>query len=139
MVNLADTRLSNAKVKAYDSGLVAVFVGGTSGLGETAARQFAASADRPKIYLLGRNETAAERTIGELSQINPGGTCNFLKVDASLLGNIDAVCEQIGQKEHHINLLVLSQGYLSLDWKRQGKYSVPLLPWISFYPSACQG
>ena len=122
MVNLTDTRLSNAKLKAYDSGLVAVFVGGTSGLGETAARQFAASTDRPKIYLLGRNETAAKRTTGELSQINPGGTFNFLKVDASLLGNIDAVCEKIKQKEHHINLLVLSQGYLSLDWERQGKY-----------------
>ncbi|KAK2772104.1 hypothetical protein FQN53_004783 [Emmonsiellopsis sp. PD_33] len=108
MVSLDTVRASNLNLKKLGPGLVAVFVGGTSGIGETTAREFVRHADRPRVYLVGRNEARASQIIEELKKLNPDGKIDFLKADLELLRNVDEVCEDIKKKEEKINLLFLS-------------------------------
>lgn len=113
MVSLAAIRASNGQVAAtLPSGLTAVFVGATSGIGETSLKQFARHAKQPRIYFVGRSEEAGKRITTELEALNSGGTYVFVKSDVSLLKNVDSVCRDIKSKETAINLLFLSPGTL---------------------------
>ncbi|KAF2727410.1 hypothetical protein EJ04DRAFT_547263 [Polyplosphaeria fusca] len=90
--------------------LTAVFVGATSGIGEYTLKSFAKHCPHPKAYFIGRSPTAGARILSELKAQNPAGQYTFIPSDISLLKNVDAVCQQIKEKEQHINMLVLSQG-----------------------------
>lgn len=113
MVALQAIRESNARIAtSLPSGLVAVFVGATSGIGETTLRNFAKHATRPRIYFLGRRETEGKRIQADLEQINPEGQYHYLKYDVSLLKNVDEACRYIKGRESAINLLFLTCGTL---------------------------
>ncbi|KAK2760200.1 hypothetical protein FQN54_002267 [Arachnomyces sp. PD_36] len=115
MVSLSTVRSHNAGLKELGPGLVAVFVGGTSGIGETTAKEFVRNTVEPRVYIVGRNEEQASRILEELKKINPSGTNTFIKSDVSLLRNVDIACEEIKAQEGQVNLLCLSPGYLSLE------------------------
>jgi len=68
----------------------------------------------PRVYIVGRNEAAAERIIKECKELNKDGKVEFLKADVTALGEVDRVCREITKREKHINLLVQNQGTLSL-------------------------
>jgi NADP-dependent 3-hydroxy acid dehydrogenase YdfG len=121
MVNLKDVRASNAALKTTVSNEVAVFVGATSGIGETTLRNFAKSSSKPKVYLVGRSESAASRILGELKELNPEGIFTFIKSDVSLLKNVDALTDEIKTKEKKIDLLFLTPGYVSFGG-REGEF-----------------
>jgi len=53
MVSIDTVRKSNARGKEL-SGLVAVFVGGTGGIGECTAKEFFRRTTKPKAYIVGR-------------------------------------------------------------------------------------
>lgn len=111
MVTLSATETSNSRISSdLPAGLVAVFVGATSGIGEYALKEFARQAKSPKIYFVGRSEDAANRIIAESKDLNPTGQYTFIRSDVSLLKNVDAVCQQILAKENSINLLFQTQG-----------------------------
>ncbi|BAE60554.1 unnamed protein product [Aspergillus oryzae RIB40] len=114
MVSLATVRAHNASLKSLGSGLVAVFVGGTSGIGLYTVREFARYTVSPTVYLVGRNEAQAKQVIQELSLINPHGKFQFIKTDASLLCGVDSACEVIQRRESRINLLFLSCGIFTM-------------------------
>jgi short-subunit dehydrogenase len=111
MVNLEQMRASNARIReCLPPGLVAVFAGGTSGIGETTMKQFAKHAVQPRIYFVGRSERAAARITAELTSLNPAGKYRFIRADLSLLQNVDEVCREIKTREPLINLLFLTPG-----------------------------
>ncbi|KAL0565211.1 hypothetical protein V5O48_016815 [Marasmius crinis-equi] len=111
MVNLQHILASNASLSTtLPPGLVAVFVGGTSGIGEYTVKAFAEHACSPKVYLVGRSQEAADRIVDECKKLNPEGEYLFIKSDVSLLRNIDVVCQEIRDKERCINLLFMTQG-----------------------------
>ncbi|KAI1176425.1 hypothetical protein F4777DRAFT_546225 [Nemania sp. FL0916] len=113
MVSLEAIRESNARVATdLPPGLVAVFVGATSGIGEAALRHVVEQAVRPRIYFLGRREIEGKRIEAELKTLNPKGEYHYLKCDASLLKNIDTACRYIKEREQAINLLFLTSGTL---------------------------
>lgn len=113
MVSLEAIRASNRRLdSALPAGLVATFVGATSGIGETSMKEFAKHANAPRIYFIGRTTEWADRIKTELKTLNPKGTYIFLKCDASLLKSVDEVCQEIKSKESSINLLFLSIGSL---------------------------
>ncbi|KAB8272039.1 hypothetical protein BDV30DRAFT_249778 [Aspergillus minisclerotigenes] len=114
MVSLATVRAHNASLKSLGSGLVAVFVGGTSGIGLYTVREFARYTVSPTVYLVGRNEAQAKQVIQDLSLINPHGKFQFIKTDASLLRGVDSACEVIQRREGRINLLFLSCGIFTM-------------------------
>lgn len=111
MVSLEQMRASNARIPhSLPQGLVAVFVGGTSGIGETTMKKFAKHTVRPRIYFIGRSEQSAIRILAELQALNPAGEYHFLQGDVSLLQNVDDVCRELHTKETRINLLFLTCG-----------------------------
>ncbi|KAK1759004.1 3-keto-steroid reductase [Echria macrotheca] len=113
MVSLEQVRSSNGRIASeLPPGLVAVFLGGTGAIGGLAMRQFARHTVRPRIYFLGRSQTAGDRIVAELKQINPDGDYCFIRADISLLRTVDDVCREIRAREHHINLLFLTTGTL---------------------------
>ncbi|KUL89523.1 hypothetical protein ZTR_04415 [Talaromyces verruculosus] len=113
MVAISEIRQQITTVKNLGSGLVAVFVGGTSGIGLSTAREFTRYAAAPHIYLIGRNEAQASEIISELQTINGSATVSFIKSDVSLLKNVDEACQEISKKESKVNLLFLSAGILT--------------------------
>lgn len=111
MVTLEQMRSSNSRIgESLPAGMVAVFVGGTSGIGEATMKLFAKHAVEPRIYFVGRSDRAAARIINELPAINPGGQYHFIQADLSLLQNVDDVCHDIKSHESLINLLFLTSG-----------------------------
>ena len=111
MVTLADSEASNGKIAStLPAELVAVFVGGTSGIGEYTLKQFAQDVRRPRVYFTGRNEQAGERITAECKRLNHEGQYTFLSADTSLLKNVDEVCREIKSKETTLNVLFISTG-----------------------------
>ncbi|KAF2790544.1 hypothetical protein K505DRAFT_250937 [Melanomma pulvis-pyrius CBS 109.77] len=110
MVSQTTISASNARLPTT---LVAVFVGGTSGIGEYTLKSLARHCTHPRAYFIGRSSTSATRILAELQTINPKGTYTFLQSDVGELKNVDAVCAQIRAQEPAVNLLVLSQGTMA--------------------------
>lgn len=132
MVDLTYVRKANATL-VQSQPLVAVFFGGTSGIGHQSLRALAVAEAEHKgrglrAYIVGRNATAADKILAECREIYPQGQFTFLKVDdLSLLRNVDNVCAEIIQLEEKegqnpkIDYLMVSQGG-SLFLPRTGMY-----------------
>jgi len=113
MVSLTAVQASNASIPTtLPSGLVAVFVGGTSGIGEYTLKEFVRLARQPRIYNVGRSQEASDRISADCKRLNADAQYTFIQADVSLIRSVDAVCEQIKAKEKAINLLFLSAGTL---------------------------
>lgn len=111
MVSLTDVQSSNANIaNTLPAGLVAVFVGATSGIGEATLIEFARSARSPRAYFIGRSQEAAARITAECRQLNPEGEFIFIQADVSLIRNVDEVCRELKNKEKSIDLLFMSCG-----------------------------
>jgi len=123
MVNIKDVRKSNLafKLSGHASGLVAVFVGATSGVGMGTLKQFAKYATAPKVYVIGRSKTGATQLLNELKASNPEATFEFIETEISLIKNVDLACDEIKSKEKKVDILFMSPGYLSFDG-RQGVF-----------------
>lgn len=89
-------------------------VGGTSGIGESTAREFVRHTIKPRIYLVGRSQEQADLLKQEFEALNPESQINFIKSDVAQLRNVDAVCEEIKAKEDKINILFLSAGIMTM-------------------------
>lgn len=116
MVSLSDVRSSNSLISStFPLGLVAVFVGATSGIGEITLKKFAKYTRQPRAYFIGRSQDAADRIVVECKALNPAGEYIFVKADVSLIRVVDEVCKEITVKEKVLNLLFLSAGVQSMD------------------------
>ncbi len=115
MVSLDVVEASNKRIRTdVPPGLVAIFVGGTNGVGETTVRQFAKHAAQPRVYIIGRSEVAGDRIVSECKELNREGTFLFIKGEIGLMRNVDEICSQITDKEKVINLLFLTVGTLQM-------------------------
>ncbi|KAL4812961.1 short-chain dehydrogenase/reductase [Aspergillus spinulosporus] len=111
MASLATVLDNNSSItRRYGAGLIAVFVGGTSGIGESTARAFIRNTDKSHVYLIGRDEARAMQIIEEMAHNKPNSQISFIKSDVSLMRQVDDACRAIQQKEGRINILFLSQG-----------------------------
>jgi len=109
-------------------------VGATSGIGEYTAKAFVKNALSPRVYIVGRNQAAAERIITECKELNKDGKVEFLKADVTELGEVDRVCEEIKKKEKHVNLIVQTQGNLTLRGRDGTMHPVSLHNVANFVP-----
>jgi NADP-dependent 3-hydroxy acid dehydrogenase YdfG len=74
MVSLLDVQSSNSRIaSALPLGLVAVFVGATSGIGETSLKQFARHVRLPRVYFVGRSQEAGDGIAAECKALNSRG------------------------------------------------------------------
>jgi NAD(P)-dependent dehydrogenase (short-subunit alcohol dehydrogenase family) len=113
MVSLKTVQASNAGIRALPN-ITALFVGGTSGIGQSTLRQLARHADSPTAYIIGRNKARARPFLSELQQLSPRGRFHFIEADVSLVRNVDAACRQILQQEKQLNFLFMTPGGVSL-------------------------
>ena len=115
-------------VKAYNQAHTfsyiptAVFVGGTSGIGQAMAQLLATYTNgRANIIIVGRNKATAERIIASFpkppSPAETGGVTvkhEFIQCDASLMSNVRTTVEEIKKRHDKINILVCTIGYLAV-------------------------
>ncbi|KLJ07874.1 hypothetical protein EMPG_16656 [Blastomyces silverae] len=133
MVSLTEVKSSNSLIPStLTPGLVAVFVGATSGIGESTLKAFAKYAKQPRAYFVGRSRDAADRIVAECEALNPEGEYIFIQADISLIRVVDDVCEQIKAKESALNMLVLSAGVPLLD-RSETSEKLHALPALIYY------
>lgn len=89
-------------------------VGGTSGIALSTALALTRHTPSPKIYLIGRSQSAADAAIASMKTINSSAQPTFLPTDVSLLKNVDSVCAEIAAREKKVNLLFMTPGYMTL-------------------------
>ncbi|KAF7719301.1 Uncharacterized protein PECH_004762 [Penicillium ucsense] len=134
MVNLSTVQASNAslpKTLFPSDGPVGVFVGATNGIGRASLLAFAKYTQQPRLYFIGRSQTAADEVLGQLKDVNPGGQYEFIKADASLLRNVDQICQSIQAKETRLDILFQSQG--TLDFSSETSEKLPLIMALGYY------
>lgn len=118
MISISEARSINASFSPAYPLPVAIFVGGTSGIGEAMARHFARfTKGNAHIIIIGRNKTAAEETIASFPTPSESegrqALHEFVYCDATLMKNIDATTKDLLARIPKINFLILSPGYLS--------------------------
>ena len=104
MVSYKEIRASNALINDATAPRVAVFAGGTSGIGELTVKELVATGASVKIYLVGR-KSSEERTrafIEELRAVNSKAEVIWTEGEISLLAETKRICELIKDKERHI-------------------------------------
>lgn len=120
MVKLSLVRQVNASFTPL-KGIVCVFAGGTSGIGEASLKALVAHAVDPVVYIIGRSEIRASKIIAECQNLCTEGRFVFLQAELTLLSNVDKVCSDILSREARLDFLFMSQGYLT--WQgRSGKF-----------------
>ncbi|KAI1865306.1 uncharacterized protein JN550_008354 [Neoarthrinium moseri] len=134
MVKLSEIRSANTSLKSSRSRLTAVVVGGTNGIGRGFLSALAAQSDSPKIYIVGRNPTTLSTIVSELQSLNRTGTYIPVPVaDLTLLADVEKATAQIVEKEPKLDLLFMSQGYLSLGGRDESVEGLDKLTTIRHY------
>lgn len=122
MPSLAGIRASNMSI---GSGLpyypVAIFVGGTAGIGAGMAKAFARHRNGDAhIVLVGRNRAAAEELIASFPR--PEGKNSkyeFVECDLTLMRNVRKTTAELKERLPKVNFLVMSPGILTLDGRTE--------------------
>ena len=116
---------------------VAVFIGGTSGIGETMAHTLAKyTKGKASIAIIGRNKEAGERILSELAK--PDGEEQaperiFIQCDVSLMRNVSSAVQQLKNSFTKINYLVVSTGFLDFEKREETSEGLEYRLAVTYY------
>jgi len=112
MTSLSAVRAANAKFSpSYVP--VALFVGGTSGIGQATAEAFARyTKGDAHIIICGRNRTAAESIIASFPK-SPKSRYEFVECDATLMKNVQSTTTSLISTLPKLNYVFATPGYLT--------------------------
>ncbi|KZT24771.1 NAD(P)-binding protein [Neolentinus lepideus HHB14362 ss-1] len=128
MPSLAEVRAFNATFKPIYLP-VALFVGGTSGVGQTLAKAFACITNgNAHIIICGRNRAAAEATIASFPKPTQEGSVHeFVECDVTLMKNVRKTTNELLSRLKKLNFLSVSPSIVTfngrteteegIDWK----------------------
>ena len=119
MISVQAIRKSNAGIADQPEGLVALFLGGTSGIGQSALVQFAKYALRPRIYIVARRAASTTTLLEELHEHNRGGTYTVIEKDVSLICETGDVVKFVATRESKLDLLFESVGFISFSGRQE--------------------
>src|SRR5271165_1379075 len=91
-------------------GKVVVITGGTSGIGQVAAKRLATMGAR--IVLVARSKSRAEATLGRLRELAPGQAHSVHYGDVARLSHLHRLAAEIRTAEPRIDVLINNAGAL---------------------------
>ncbi|KAK3629722.1 hypothetical protein LTR56_017118 [Elasticomyces elasticus] len=119
MVSFHTVQQSNGLLASLPQtqGLVAVFIGATSGIGQSALEHFAKSTINPRIYSTARAKTVDSHNefLDTLRKANPTGSYTLLQADPSLVSDMDGAIDGVLKKETKVDLLFMSPGFFAWE------------------------
>lgn len=120
MVSLQTVQQSNALLSTLPKGLVALFIGATSGIGQSALQQLAQHASAAHIYSVARPATVPphESFLASLRLSHPNSTYDLVEADVSLVSEIDKIVKVIKQKEIKLDILFMSAGFMAFEGRK---------------------
>jgi len=134
MPSLSIARAQNAKLKeAIRQPVTALFIGGTSGIGQNIAFKLASNVASPHIVVSGRNAQSGEATVARLREINQEGKYEFQPIDVSLMGNVKDFVKDFSSRNQKLNYLVISSGFLSTAARTETKDGIDNKLAINYY------
>ena len=135
MVSYKEIQASNALINDATAPRVAVFVGGTSGIGKFTVRALVATAASVRIYLVGRksSEERMHAFIQELHAINPKAEVIWTEGEIALLAETKRVCEAIKSKESRVDLLFLTAGYAPFGTRKETAEGLEIAQSLEYY------
>jgi NAD(P)-dependent dehydrogenase (short-subunit alcohol dehydrogenase family) len=136
MPTLEASNTSHFAAKAGDSPPVAVFIGGTSGIGEAMVRAFAQYTNgKASIAIIGRNKQAGERILSELPKADGVGAPErvFIQCDVSLMQNVSSAAKQLTTSFTKINYLIVSTGFLDFSERKETLEGLEYRLAVSYY------
>ena len=119
MVAIQVIRESNDRIAKLPERLVALFLGGTSGIGQSALIQFATHTVRPNIYIVARRASAVTGLLEELREKNREGTYTVIEKDVSLIRETSDVVDFVKARESKLDLLFESVGFISFSGRQE--------------------
>jgi NAD(P)-dependent dehydrogenase (short-subunit alcohol dehydrogenase family) len=135
MVSYEEIQASNALINDATAPRVAVFVGGTSGIGKFTVRALVATGASVRIYLVGRksSEERMHAFIQELHAINPKAEVIWTEGEVALLAETKRVCEAIKSKESRVDLLFLTPGYAPFGTRKETAEGLEIAQSLEYY------
>ncbi|KAF7298696.1 hypothetical protein MIND_00817000 [Mycena indigotica] len=135
MPSLAAARAFNLAHVPTSYTPTAIFVGGTSGIGQGMAEAFARhTKGNASIILVGRNKAAAEAIIATFPKPTaPDVKHEFVECDITLMKNARRVAGELQARIPRINFLVLSPGVLTLDGRNETEEGIDRKLAVHYY------
>jgi NAD(P)-dependent dehydrogenase (short-subunit alcohol dehydrogenase family) len=114
---------------------VAIFVGGTSGIGQGMAEAFARhTKGNANIVIVGRNRAAASAIIASFPKpTTPGVTHEFIECDISLMKNVQRTAGELCARFPKINFLALTAGFVTLDGRNETEEGIDRKLAVHYY------
>ncbi|RMZ86029.1 hypothetical protein DV737_g292, partial [Chaetothyriales sp. CBS 132003] len=133
--DVVDYEASNGLINDATAPRVAVFVGGTSGIGKFTIQALVSTGVSVRIYLVGRksSEEGARAFIQELHGINPKAEVVWTEGEVSLLAETKRLCEDIKSKESRVDLLFLSAGYAPFGARKETAEGLEIVGSLEYY------
>ncbi|KAJ5651152.1 uncharacterized protein N7484_004875 [Penicillium longicatenatum] len=135
MVSFKEIQGSNALINDVTAPRIAIFIGGTSGIGKSTIKALVATGTSIRIYLVGR-KSSSERTqsfILELNAINPKAEIIWTEAEVSLLSETKRVCELITKKESRVDLLFFTTGYAPFGARMETTEGIEITQSLEYY------
>jgi NAD(P)-dependent dehydrogenase (short-subunit alcohol dehydrogenase family) len=136
---IAKAAASNALYKPATKP-VALFFGGTSGIGQAMAEQMAKQTNgRAHIILLGRNQAAAEEIIASFPKTDPSTPAedaseySFVKVDATSMAQVREVTAQLKSELPKINFIIATAGFTNFKGREETSEGIDRKMACNFY------
>ncbi|KAH7075524.1 hypothetical protein BKA63DRAFT_511654 [Paraphoma chrysanthemicola] len=135
MVAYSSIKACNALINNDTAPRVAVFVGGTSGIGQITIKALVATGVSSKIYLVGRKSSygRAKIFIQEMQNLNPDAYIIWAEGEVSLLSEVQRICSAIKSKERHIDLLFLTTGYTPFGARSETPEGLEISQALTYY------
>ncbi|PRP84356.1 hypothetical protein PROFUN_07657 [Planoprotostelium fungivorum] len=133
------THLSSLRKLHPGSGPTVVVVGGTAGIGAAVANTFAKHFDAPRVYITGRNQSAADQVIRQMQNDNQTERAagepvfQFLPCDVSSLSAVRQWAKDLKEKVDKINYLVLTPGILTMQGRTETQDGLDLKLQLHYY------
>ncbi|KAF7334711.1 hypothetical protein MVEN_02301800 [Mycena venus] len=114
---------------------VAIFVGGTSGIGRGMAEAFARhTKGNAHIVIVGRNRAAAESILATFPKPTvSGATHEFVECDVTLMKNVHRVATELRARIPKINFLVLTPGVLTMNGRNETEEGIDRKLAVHYY------